>query len=922
MEKIGVNKFTKLNRKRTFYKGITVVIPFYNSEDTLLEAAKSLINQKKNTNVQLEVLLVDNNSSDGSSQIANALETVFPNLFKYVLCSEVGVSNARNLGLEMATMEYIMFLDADDTYSENTIQDVYQFFKKNENSIEILFYGRYFMYVQDNGSKVFKSHRRNKLFSGTGLYKEEKNKNNLYFTTLNVAIKNGISERFEPNIPYGEDMLFISNILGKNSTIGWVETAHYNYRFSSWSTINKFHSPVYSADLILDNMERQFRPYLKNGKEIPKQIQSIALNEIAWRYSSLDNKLFPYHLGVHELKNWKTRLRNLLRNIDDEIILNYPILDSFHRYAVLEMKNEPIKVAMFDTGDFRKKGVQVYEERNFETVISDFKIVDDSLYISAFLKIKLGDKIKCHAFALVNGVEEKLTMWESVSGLYKKRDKSNFFPAFNFKLNLRNIDVNEELDICFYYKIGDQIFNIKKYYHVKNRLLNIDKKSLNYKDSNEVLSENTVKNISIQWLQNFHLLVSRVDSDEAAEIFDSRTDQMPENLRLLRENWELCEKTNNIWLYVDNFNTVDNAFYQYENDYQKNDGIKRYYVYKNDFLYLGKYLSKHNINMDGMHFVLYGSEEHKNLLLNTEFILGAYNEYFATIVPFSEEELIDLSDILDFKYIYLQHGVLHAKAPQTYDVERTYIDKIVTSTDYEKDVFTNELHYDKSSLLQVGMARFDLPNISADTEKVRRILFAPSWRHNFVGDLNSFDQSGNRQINVEEFLHSQYYQSLSSIIQSNELEKFLSEHNLDFDIKLHPIFSGTLSLLQKLVGDNNHIHILKDQIIDSARYMAFVTDFSSYVFDAVASKTPIIYYELDREEFLAGNHNYRELYLGFEFGDVIDNVSTFIKTLEELDRNNYVVQHKYLEKMNSFYNFPDHPREALYKKLMEKESND
>lgn len=903
-------------------KGISVILPFYNSQNTLLEAAKSLLNQKKDKNFPLEVLLIDNNSNDESAKIALALETIYPDIFRYILCTDQGVSKARNLGLQLATKEYVMFLDADDSFSLDTIQSVYNFFKKNENTVDLVFFRRYFMYIDQKGGKTYKSHPRNNLFPKTGVYKEEEWGNKLYYMTLNIAIKNNKQQMFDADIPYGEDMVFISNILGKNSTIGYVENAHYNYRFSDYSTINKYQSPVYNSELLLSNMEKQFAPYLDRGEEIPKYIQSLAFNEIAWRYSSVANKLFPYHLNEKQFSIWKEKFKKLLRLIDDDIILNYPTLDSFHRYSILELKEEPIKVALFDRLDFRKYGEQILEEKNFETVISDFKIVDNKLYIYSFLKMKLGDKINCRPFVSINGVERELDIWESISSRYKKRDKSNYFPAYKLEVNLNDLSIDESLDIYFYYKVGKHVFNIQKYYNVKNRLLDMNDKSLKFEDSTETVSENTVNSISLRWLKNFHLLITRVEDNEAREIFDSRTELMPDYLQLIRDNWISSNQTNNVWLYIDNFNTVDNAFYQYVHDIEKDDGVERYYVYKKDFLNLGMYISKHSINIDRMKFVLYGSDEHKKLMLRTEYVLGSYNEYFATVVPFTKKELLNLSDILNFKYIYLQHGVLHAKAPQTYDVERTYIDKIVTSTDYEKEVFTNELHYNRSDLLQVGMSRFDLHSKSIN--KLPRILFAPSWRSKFVGDLNTFDENGDRQINVNEFLHSQYFNSLAKIIESDELDKFLSKHGLELDIKLHPIFSGTLDILEKLADGRENINILKEQTIDSEQYLIFVTDFSSYVFDAVANKMPIIYYELDKEEFLAGNHTYRELYLGFEFGDVVNNVSAFVKTLKDFARRKFMVAPQYLEKMNLFYNYPDHPREELYKslKLMEKESDE
>lgn len=919
-----INTVRQINTEKSMFskqlkKGISIIIPFFNAESTLLETAMSLINQKKDDTFQFEVLLIDNNSTDGGTKIAQSLETVYPDIFRYIYYKEPGVSNARNLGLRLASMEYIMFLDADDMYSRTALNDVYKFFKKNEKIIDIVFLPRFFMYVDENGNKTFKPHRRNKLFKKTGVFVESENKYELYFTSPNIAIKNNNLHQFDIDVPYGEDMLFISEILGDVDKVGFVSTAHYNYRFSSWSTVNKYESPVYAADLILDNMEKQFLPYTEKKESVPKLIQSMALNELAWRYESLGNKLFPFHFEKERWIEWKTRLRNLLRLIDNDIILNYSSIDRFHRYSILMMKEENTKVAIFDHIDFRQNGIQIYKEQNFETIISDMKVVDNKLVVSAYLKMKLGELVKVTPCVSINGTEFELSYWTSVSGRYRKRDISNFFPAYKAEINLNEIFPNKDTEIYFFYKIGDKKFNIKQYYNVKNRVFNINNKVIRIHGTDGIIAETTINDVRITWLENGKFVLSRLTDEESEVAFEIKTQNAPlkiQKLRYLFRNMPILDKQQKVWLYVDNFNTVDNAFYQYQNDYMKNDGIKRYYIYKRDFLYLGRYISDHHIDMSNMNFVKYGSSEHRELMLRTEYILAAYNEYFATVVPFDSGELLALSDVLKFKYIYLQHGVLHAKAPQTYDAERTYFDKVVISSDYERKIFTKELHYDDESLLQVGMSRFDMPH---SNKRVNRILFAPSWRHTFVGDLNTFDENGNRTINIDQFIHSQYYESLAEIMQSKELEKFLEKKNLDLDIKLHPIFSGAMDILKPLVSGKKRIHLLAEQTIDAVNYSIFVTDFSSYLFDAVANKMPIVYYELDRDEFLAGNHNYRELYLGFDFGDVVNSIVSFIGSLKKIIKENYSVEPKYYNKMESFYNYPLHARDGLYNalKLME-----
>jgi glycosyltransferase involved in cell wall biosynthesis len=911
------------SKEKVQFRGISVIVPFYNAEQTLVETCESLIHQKRKKDFKLDVILIDNNSSDDSVNMAQSFVTLYPDLFSYHLCEKQGVSNARNLGITLASTEYIMFLDADDLYSENTIQDVYSFFKEHEDETDIVFIPRFFMKVNHN-ERTLEAHPRNKLFSKTGVYEESRYHFNLYYMTLNIAIKNDGSVEFDPDIPYGEDTVFISKILGKNEKVGFVSSAQYHYRFSEWSTINKFQSPVYSAELILDNMAKQLVPYVDQGCPIPLHIQSMALNEIVWRYESLTNKLFPFHLNEERYRNWELKLRDLLRFIDDSIILSYPTLQPFHRYSILLLKAEPIKLSVFDNLDFRKKGHNIHVEDDFETIISNFKILDGKFILYGFLKIKLNELVNIKVYSNINGEENERITWRSVSSRYMKRDYSNYFTAYKIEYDLSKVSSSDVqmAEISIFYEIGGKRFYPQKYWFSKNDVLDISERSLTVEESEIPLASNIIGEIEYMFLKNFHFIIRKKTSQEAQFSFNSKTDIATDAIKLLRiEALEKDYLEKNIWLYIDDQNRVDNAFFQYLNDYNKEDGIHRYYIYKGDFLSITKYLFNNNVDVkfNEMNFVKFGSFRHKKLMLKTSNILSAFYDGYLDIVPFTAEELLELSDVLEYRYIYLQHGVLHAKAEQLYDIERTGIDKIVISSDFEKEVFTKELHYDPSNLLQVGMSRFD--NVNLNTIKKNKILFAPSWRLAFSGTSNELDEYGNRKIKMDEFIHSQYYHSLVDILQSKKLDMFLEKNNLELDIKLHPIFVGAMSIVTPLVGGMKQIHIIEDSV-NANEYLIFVTDFSSFVFDAVFEKMPIIYYELDREEFLAGNHSYRELYLGFEFGDVVDNVKDFIEKLEKIIKNNNQVEFQYLEKMNTFYHFPEHPREALYQELMALEEED
>jgi glycosyltransferase involved in cell wall biosynthesis len=88
---------------------VSVIIPVYNGERYLGEAIDSVLAQ---TYRPIEVIVVDDGSTDNSAEIAQSYQEVF-----YIFQSNMGVSMARNTGLEAAQAEFIAFLDSDDIWT-------------------------------------------------------------------------------------------------------------------------------------------------------------------------------------------------------------------------------------------------------------------------------------------------------------------------------------------------------------------------------------------------------------------------------------------------------------------------------------------------------------------------------------------------------------------------------------------------------------------------------------------------------------------------------------------------------------------------------------------------------------------------------------------------------------------------------------
>lgn len=99
---------------------ITVVIPVYNCEKYVERAVRSVLSQPCAN--QAEVLVVDDGSKDSSGEICDKLAAEYNNV-RVFHKENGGVSSARNLGIEQAAGEYIAFLDSDDWWEPDFLDE-------------------------------------------------------------------------------------------------------------------------------------------------------------------------------------------------------------------------------------------------------------------------------------------------------------------------------------------------------------------------------------------------------------------------------------------------------------------------------------------------------------------------------------------------------------------------------------------------------------------------------------------------------------------------------------------------------------------------------------------------------------------------------------------------------------------------------
>lgn len=95
---------------------ISIVIPLYNKEHYIKDTIKSVIDQSFS---DWEAIIIDDGSTDASAQI---VQSIYDSRIKLYRQNNLGVSRARNRGIELATGKYIAFLDADDQWMPNYLK--------------------------------------------------------------------------------------------------------------------------------------------------------------------------------------------------------------------------------------------------------------------------------------------------------------------------------------------------------------------------------------------------------------------------------------------------------------------------------------------------------------------------------------------------------------------------------------------------------------------------------------------------------------------------------------------------------------------------------------------------------------------------------------------------------------------------------
>lgn len=255
---------------------ISFVIPVYNAKSTIRRTIESCLRQKC-LNLDVEVLAVDDGSTDGSSRELDSLAAEFPEL-KVIHKENAGVSSARNTGIDAAKGEYMMFVDADDYLSDNAIAGLV--LEMASRGIQLLAHGAI---VESPDSPVsYTACPQPEVISTTvsgleyireneGPYKKGQVSGAWGFIiSRDIILRSRI--RFIEGLPFGEDSLFFLYLLPHVQTIATTDRKFYHYVQCPTSAMHRPHSlrKVTGASLIrcIHNRRLTTTPEISSDSEL------------------------------------------------------------------------------------------------------------------------------------------------------------------------------------------------------------------------------------------------------------------------------------------------------------------------------------------------------------------------------------------------------------------------------------------------------------------------------------------------------------------------------------------------------------------------------------------------------------------------------------------------------------------------------
>lgn len=381
----------------------SVISAVYEVENYLEDYFASLVYQTLDFEEHIELVLVDDGSTDGSEDVIRKWQAKYPRNIRYLRKENGGQGSARNAGIPLATGDWITFIDPDDFVDHAYFEQVDRMLSREDaGNVGLLCCN--FIFYQENQNRFrddhplrFRFSKGNLIVSESDLHRHIQLAVNCAFFRRDLIVEN--NTRFDERIrPCFEDAHFVGHYLLRTPgvEVAFSRDAKYYYRRRSdgTSTLDGAwaHRTRYGDVLELGCLEL-FETAQRERGHIPRWLQRTVLYECAWHFRWLVNNPGKVSfLTEGELDRYKELLRRIFALIDDSTILNFELAGSwfYHKVGMLglfKQTSPSFQHVYVEDHDPRKRLVQLRYFFHGEAPLESF-CLDDVEVTPAFAKTR------------------------------------------------------------------------------------------------------------------------------------------------------------------------------------------------------------------------------------------------------------------------------------------------------------------------------------------------------------------------------------------------------------------------------------------------------------------------------------------------------------------------------------------------------
>ncbi|MFV0441097.1 MAG: CDP-glycerol glycerophosphotransferase family protein [Lachnospirales bacterium] len=863
---------------------VSCIIPIYNVAQYLREAIDSVVNQTIGFEENVQLILINDGSSDNSESICIEYQEKYPQNVVYIEQENAGVSAARNRGLDVAIGDYISFLDGDDILDCIFFRECIELLKKY-NTVNIA--TTKIVDFNNAALKQFKKKEYKKL------EKFNPNKTNVIFEKITACLirnKNSYNMVFESDDILNFDLL--SEIAMKEDFV-YVEKAIYKLRNTESKLLDWYSFYMYISKL--------FSKYNFKYNRIPKFTQTLLFH-----YLTTNNNEEIIQID----KNYQTLMKNLFTNISKDDILKADI-SSWHKSRMLEHKYQQIRInessLYIETeNDF----IKIAPIKSGNLLVTQIHEKNNILYIHAHFRKYLLDDFKL--IVKSTGMNHITVVRD-----YTNRSKiflghEEIFPEVYFEIKIDLIE-NKNDEISFYLEFKDDIcVEQQLQFMPASRLRH---KNLFFIGDNFVVSKNKCKNkisctpIVGSMVEKYfgkNMIEFVTGGKEATKIPDPEFHMLKSDII---SSWS-CFSKKRIWIFMDRHKELENnaeALFRYCAEID--DGIEKWFVIP-DESFKEKFI--------GVNTVVFGSQAFRMLICFAEKFISSFLLSEGTTLKFSVKvaDQVEWERLRNFRQIvanffrgniiHLQHGIVFGDVSTYLNKNIERVDMLCSVCQREYEYITSTLNHSipKENVKLTGLAKYDiLEDVKLAPIKSKTIVFAPSFSRDFA----SKDKYNTK------YKESENFEYINSIVSSKKLSEILKKSGFKFIFKPHYLLKENLCDFTYADG----VEVIFDE---KSRYDLYaetnllITDYSGIQFEWAYLQKPMIY------AHIAVNTKFEETYFEYDkdgFGEICYSAKSLIDTIEKYISNGCEMPIKYKKRVESFFTFNDGKNcERIYNEVL------